>query len=164
MKMQKTRPTRIAVIISLVIHVIAFLTLAWVKLYTDENVKESGISVTFVQELETKAMRRSLQARPALMSKPLQRHPSGQQVAASLSHRASSDFYIIDASAEVFSDGGALDHIVIQGAGMQCPYANFRQSMVKPITTELRKSSPQPPQAQMGSSVHNLFAELRIPI
>lgn len=158
MKMQKSKSTKIAVTVSLVIHIIAFMAFAWVKLYTNEDIKESEIAVTFVQELKTKVLRRSMSIRPALLGKSSQR-PSGQQATANLSRRTSSDFYVVDAPTEVFSNFGATNHMMAQDVGMQRLPANFGQNMVKPMTTELRDSSPLPPQMQSNDSIHTLFAD-----
>ena len=154
---RRSRSTRIAVTISVILHVITFIILAGVKLYTNEDVEEAEVSVTFVQELKTKVMRRSPYVRPAAsLSESARRRPEGQQVAA---RPISSDFYIADTSEEIFSQVGALVHEVSQGTGIRGPSVVLRQSLVRQTTFGLRESNPAPPQMPIGGAIHKLFAD-----
>lgn len=159
MQNRRSRTTRIAVTISIVLHVIAFFALAWVRLCTNEDIGESEISVAFVQELKTKVMRRSLLVRPAIsLDESTQRRLAGRQVIARPTHGASSDFYIADTSGEVFSEVVALGREVIQEVGAPRPSMSFRQNLVEPMTAELRESSPAP-HIQTNGFLNELLAD-----
>lgn len=159
MQNRGSRTTRAAIAISIVLHVIAFSTLAWVKLYTNEDIGESEISVAFVQELKTEVIRRPVLVRASVsLDKSAQCRLAGQQVIAYPVYRASSDFYIGDTSSATFSEVAALGCEVAQGAGMLRPPMSFRQNLVEPMTAELQESSPAP-QIQTNSFLHGLLAD-----
>jgi hypothetical protein len=79
----KSRYSRIAILVSLILHGIAFLAFVFVKLYTDEAAVGASVPVTFVAEQKIKLLRRSLKVRSRASlkhSETPQSQPTAQKV------------------------------------------------------------------------------------
>ena len=60
----KSKFSRIAILVSLILHGIAFITFGFVKFYNNEAAGEGKVAVTFIEAQTTKVLRRSLEVRP----------------------------------------------------------------------------------------------------
>jgi TonB family protein len=145
--------------ISIILHVGALFALAWVKLYSDEDVGKADIPVVFVQEQKTRVLRRSYDVRSvASPEKSLQNRPAGQQVDTRLDYRMGVDFYMSDASEKAFSQVRGLDYGAVKGLNAQRPSIDLRKNLTEPM--EIRRSSPTPSLPRLGlSGGHELFAD-----
>jgi TonB family protein len=149
---RKSRVSKIAVLVSAILHSIAFFTFALVKFHTDEEVEGAKVAVTFVDQQQTRVLKRSLSVRPtASLERSQQHRPAGQRVDTRVSYRKSSEFYVED-KPRVFSEVRSVAHKAIRTASMQRPTINLRRELTKGISVDVRESGSRPSQLQLGVS------------
>ena len=154
-----TRQAQLSTLISIVLHVLALLTFAGVKIYTDRSAEDS-VSVTFVDVQETKTLRRSASVRPMIsLDEAPQRH-APEQNAILPEHRSSVEFYISE-PVKVFSAVESTGQELFQDTGIQRPAVELRGRLSNPIVSVGPEES-KPNSSQMQSHIaggHELLGD-----
>lgn len=142
---------RTAVIISLILHAIAFVALMGVRLYYEELNAKGEISVTFVDPKEAKPPRRSSITRPNIMLYRSPQNLSQEQAVVRVSHMSSAVFYT-EAPEKTFSMVSGEEIKNIKGKIVMQPLAiNLPQHTVDPVGTAVIKDIAMP-EAQLQTS------------
>jgi TonB family protein len=132
-----TREAQISTVASIILHVLALLILAAVKLYTDRSM-EDNVPVTFLGEQRTIPLRRSIPTRPMVsLDESLQRH-SPEQHTARPSYRSSVGSHV-SAPERVFSAVKSIGQEVFRDTGIQRPRVDLQEPMSNPMGAELLK-------------------------
>jgi TonB family protein len=143
MNIQKSKSLRISIIISLIIHSIAFSTFAWIK-FSSEKKTETAIPVSFVKDKQTNLLRRSSPVRQLiLLNQFSQRYSPEQPTYISTNYSLSSGFHT-DLHSGIYSEVGILEYGSLQAT--KPLYSGFQQHKNKPMTVSLREFHSKPVQ------------------
>jgi len=129
------RQTHISIAISVALHIIVFLILAGVKLYTEIGMVDE-MPVTFVNEQKTIPLRRSSLVRPMVSLDESPRRHSPQQYVVNPEYRsAAADFYV-DSSVKVFSEVKSAGKGILQDADIQRPSVQLNRRFSVPMSAD----------------------------
>ena len=132
-----TSQSRIAISISLIVHLVFFIALGFVQLYTHDKIT-SAVSVAFVNSKKVVPLRRSVFVRPKdpLVPSPRSHSPRQQHFVIRPSIRSSEVFYV-DPSAEISSYAQALGQSSSPSMAMPMPSAGLERQIRTPIGVKL---------------------------
>ena len=143
MNIRKSKSLRISIIISLIIHSVAFFTFVWIK-FSVEKKTESAIPVSFVKEKQTNLLRRSSPVRQLIFyNQSSQRYSPEQQTYISTNYGLSSDFHA-DLHSGISSEVGILEYESLQAT--KTLYSGFQHHKNMPMTISFRVLRSRPAQ------------------
>jgi TonB family protein len=143
MNIQKSKSFRISIIISLIIHSIAFSTFAWIK-FSSEKKTETAIPVSFVKEKQTNLLRRSAPVRQLIIyNQSSQRYSPEQPTYISTNYSLSSDFHT-NLYGDLSSEVGSLEYGSLHKT--KPLYSGFQNHKNMPMTVSLRGFHSKPAQ------------------
>ena len=146
-----TKGTRIAVVISVAFHIIAFSIFTFVKLYEGESDIEGQMPVTFVKAQEAKPVRRSDLVRSRILLHRSPQNRSQEQAIARPAYRSSEVFYT-DAPEKVFSIARGVERKSLKGqSAAKLPPINKPHRMVSPVGAAVFRET-SPPEGQLFQS------------
>jgi len=156
-----TRQSKIAITTSLALHVIGFIVLAGVKLYTEVSAKDE-MSVAFVEVQKTRPLRRSAHVRPMASFKESPQNHQQEQAIIRPAHQSTVVFYT-DAPEKVFSAVKGVKNKGLKQMGIvHRPSAANRRYAVNPtMTGDLRETRLSGIQTQDVSSGIDFLSEIK---
>ncbi len=146
-----TGQSKTAIIVSITIHAIAFISLMGMKLYYGEQGAKAEIPITFVDVKNAKPLHRSALVRPKVFIYRLPQNHSQEQAIVRPTYRSSEVFYT-DAPERAFSiaSGAERKGFTGQVAARSLPMKR-PQGMVSPMGIAAYKET-QPPETQLLAS------------
>jgi TonB family protein len=148
MNIQKSKSLRISIIISLIIHSIAFSTFAWIK-FSAERKTETAIPVSFVKEKQTNLLRRSSPVRQLILyNQSSQRYSPEQPTYISTNYGLSSNFHT-NLYSGISSEVGSLEY---EPLAIKPSYSGFQQHKNMPMTVSIREAHSKPVQVYRNVS------------
>jgi TonB family protein len=143
-----TRFARVAIIISMALHIIAFSIFTFVKLYYREPDAEGVLPVSFAEVKEIKPMRRSAMVRDQISLNRSPQNISREQAIIRPTHSSFEVFYT-EAPTRVFSVASGVEREGLQGQmASQLPPSKVPQRMIKPVGTA-NIQGIEPPEMQI---------------
>lgn len=131
-----TSQSQISIAASIILHALAFLILAGVKLYRHESVRDDNMPVTFVGEQKTMPLRRSIPIRPMISLDKSPRRRSPEHYTAQPEYRSSIEFYV-SAPEKVFSEVKSVGQEVFRDMEIQRPSVQMQGRLSGPMATDL---------------------------
>ncbi|MDQ1317296.1 MAG: periplasmic protein TonB [Candidatus Poribacteria bacterium] len=149
MNIQKSKSLRISIIISLIIHSIAFSTFAWIK-FNVEKKTETAIPVSFVKEKQTNLLRRSSPVRQLILyNQSSQRYSPEQPTYISTNYGLSPDFHT-NLYSDISSEVGILEYESLQA--IKPLYSGFQHHKNMSMTVSLGGFRSRPVQVYRNVS------------
>ncbi|MBD3183757.1 TonB family protein [Candidatus Poribacteria bacterium] len=150
---KKSGLTKVTLLVSAILHVVAFVGFAFVKFRDYQEMYAGEMGVNFVNQEQIKVMKRSLDVRPSasVTQKTPQHRPTGQKAEAKVDYRNSSDFYV-ESTPKVFSEVRSVRGMSMQSTGIGKPSVNLRKGMTEVMPTDVRDVRLKTAQPQLGVS------------
>jgi TonB family protein len=156
-----TQQAKTSTIVSVLLHIIAFLVFAGVKIYSEITV-ESEMSVAFVDAQKEKLLRRSTAVRPAMSIRQTKQSVSQEQAIMRPRYKSNVVFYTSAPQVE-FSVVKAIDQISARYSGtIHRPVNRLKHRMIVPM--EVKVSKPDTSLVQMdckASSGQDLACDIK---
>lgn len=152
-KFRMTKFARIAITISVALHIIAFSTLAFIKLYYREPEVKEELTISFAKLKETKPLRRSAMVRDQITLNRSPQNISREQAIIRPTHNSFEVFYT-EAPTQVFSVAEGVERNILRGQfAAQPPPINIPQRMISPVST-LSIEEISPPEIQIQTVIN----------
>jgi TonB family protein len=126
------RQMQASIIISIILHCIALIIFAGVKLYTDIKIEDT-VSVTFVEAQRERPMRRSIPTRPMTSVSNSTQKNLPDQYTIRPEYNTSIDFYY-EPSDQKFSRVKNLGHDLFYDYNIQDPVTKPQQKLIAPVS------------------------------
>jgi TonB family protein len=145
-----TSQAKVSTIVSVLLHIVAFLVLAGVKIYSELTVKDE-MGVEFVSLKKEMPLRRSVAVRPAMSLKQAKQNVSQEQAIVRPRHNSNVVFYTNAPQVE-FSAVQSVGRIAAGHSGaMRRPAGRMNNQMIAP--TEMSIAKPDSSFIQMETEV-----------
>lgn len=149
-----TKFARIAIIISVAFHIIAFSTLAFIKLYYREPDVQEELTVSFVKVKDIKPLRRSAMVRDHTALNRSPQNVSREQAIIRPTHSSFEVFYT-EAPTQIFSVANGVEREILRGQiAAQLSPVNIPQRMINPVGT-LNVAEIEPPEMQIQTIINS---------
>lgn len=157
-----TRQSKIAILVSIILHILVFIIFTAVKLYNSNVAAKEEMPVMFMKAKNTKPLRRSNPTRQLVSISKLPQNQSLKQAIIQPTFKSSEIFYT-DAPERMFSIAGNIEH---KGSAIQLvakpPSIKALQPVISPVSVAILKET-QPQETQLEFQIvsgHDFLKDL----